>query len=339
VHGGKFAQAAADLRRLEQLHPADPAPPFFQALADLWHIFYVGSDTELLRSLNANADRAVSKANWILMGRTELPAEVHFWRGMSRSVNIAGRMAARALGSEGRQLDFRALVTGLSILSDAHAAELDFDQALAGNARLTDARVMLILFQECRGADKTQCIADLWRRADDVQWVGTEIKYILLNLSYNRRSADDLRARAVPLAIELHGRYPTNGLFHLAMAKVSYEVGDPATAEATSHEILSGVNASAFGPEAHYLLGMIAGDDSDWRKALAQFQEIIAASPRHPSYLLPWALVRAAQCEEAIGSRDASLKYARAVLASEAAEGAAQTAARRIIARFGQAHR
>src|SRR5579872_4199899 len=144
VHAGNFAQATADFRRLEELHPADPSPAFFQALADLWHMFYVGSDAELLRSLNANTDRSVSKADQILVGKTKLPAEVYFWRGMSRSVAIAGRMAARALGSEGRQLDFRTLVTGLSILSDAHAAELDFGQALAGNARLTDARVMLI---------------------------------------------------------------------------------------------------------------------------------------------------------------------------------------------------
>jgi tetratricopeptide (TPR) repeat protein len=338
MHGGDFAQATADLRGLEQLHPDDPSPACFLAVADLWQIFYDGSDAGLLRSLNANANRALSKADRILARKTKVPADVYFWRGMSRSVEIAGRMAARALGSEARQLDFGALVNGLSMLSDAHSAESDFGQALARNARIADARVMLILFQECRGADKTQCIADLWRSADDVQWVGTEIKYILLNLSYNRRSADYLRSRAVPLAIELHGRYPTNGLFHLAMAKVSYEVGDPPTAAAICHEILSGISARTFGPEAHYLLGMMAGDNSDWSKALPQFQDIIAASPKHPSYLLPWALVRAAQCEEALGSKDAALKYAKKVLASEVTEGAAQMAAQRIIARIGQIH-
>lgn len=326
IYSADFVQAEAALRQAEANRPDDPRPPFFRSLNELWQLLYFGYSSAIAQTMTANAARAIRKADH-LIAQHNTAAEPYLWRGLSRSLQIASTLLPETLGPEHRQMSLNAMVTRLSVLNNIQAAKEDFQQAANTRTSPYDAQAMLTLLTQCQSPDSESCVGGLWTSIEKLEWIGNEISFVVLNTTYNQRAPAQLRLRAAPLAIGLHLTYPDNGLFHLTLAKLSYEIGDRQACRDYASDILSSRYAGVFGEEARYLLGLTAGAESDWTRAGSFFQQIVNAAPQQPPYLVPWALLRLAQTEEALGQTEAAQLHLRRAMASGSNNAALMAAA------------
>jgi len=315
LHQAKFPNASETFRRASVSYPTHPAPVFFQGLVDLWQLLYFGYDPVVVAKLTSNARAAVGKAE--AMVRDTQASGPLLWRAMSRSLLVAAALSSDLL----KQTKEPALLSALrrmAAFGETRAARADFRLALQINPKLHDARLMLVLLGPCLADDITQCIESLWKAADDPQWVRVEVKYVLLSLLYGRALPEELATRAIPLVLGLHVQYPSNGLFHVGLAKMYYEAGNREECKAECSRILRSATqyAGAFHHEARYFLGVIAFEDNDCRTASRLFGEILNASPRQPDYLVPWSNLRAAQCEITSGNFERAIMFAQNALKS-----------------------
>jgi hypothetical protein len=257
--------------------------------------------------------RTHARAAYRKADRQPASAERWFWRGGSQLIELlAVNMAQRGR----RSMDVADLLRMPAHASQLRAAASDLEKALVADSTLADARILLVLLRDCRGSDLRRCRDKLWLSLNQPRWVATEAKYLTLNLLYAAGTAEEIQERAVPLALELHLRHASNPLFHLALMKISYEAGDREEALTHSREIVARAAAygGTFAHEARYYLGVLALERSDCRTGIQPLMEVVRARPKNPEYLMPWSLLRLAQCHAALGRREAAIASAREVL-------------------------
>ncbi|HTU48508.1 MAG TPA: hypothetical protein VMF91_25830 [Bryobacteraceae bacterium] len=316
-----------------------PAPSFFVGLNLLWKALVQSDEGRITPLLISRAEETIARADKGIETPGRDVGTYFFWRGMGRSLRLAALFAPQILEGEKRDFSLDGLLRGFSALTTLSAARADFSEAAKRHPDLPDARSMGILLQQCNAPVIDSCITELWAHANENRWIETEIKYILLNLVFNRHHLDDMGVRAIPLALELHLRYPSNGLFHLALTKVSLETGNLDECRSYASEIVSAPYANLFGNEAHYLLGMADFGSHDYSEALKEFQAVIIAAPSRPAYVLPWSYFRAAQCAVHLNEQKNAKSYLESALRNSGASSNLRYAARRMLSEIVAASR
>lgn len=309
LYNGRFEVARTVFLRQSATHPARPEPSALLAATAFWRWMYAGNEPSLLDTMRTHARAAYRKAD-----RLPESAQRSFWRGGSQLMELL----SSSLSQGGGRLGVTDLMRMPMQASQVRAATADLERALAVDPGLTDARFLLVLLRECRGRPSQRCIDGVWRSLNGTGWLRPEAQYLMLNLLFAAGlSPEELQGRAIPLALELHHRYPSNALFHLALAKISYEAGHIEEAKAHSREIVArgATYGRTFALEARYYLGVVALEESECGTGIQHLMEIVRARPRHPDYLMPWSLLRLAQCNAALGRQDAATTFARQVLA------------------------
>ncbi len=314
MHAGDFRGATQALQRLTEERPADPAPSVLLGITTLWQTLYDGGNRRLYDLVARYATEGYVRADAQL--RTRPDAELFFWRGTSRMLRLAAQLSATTLAQERRAFSFQALMAGAALLRESRAAEADLQEAVKRRPQLKDAIALRVLLASCGAAEQEACVRRLWDVVNELEWLEVEVKYVLVSLVYGRGVPEELSFRAVPLALELSLRFPSNGLFQLAAVKIAYEVGNADSAKSRAAQIADRYRefGQAIASEARYYLGVIAAEQQQWRDALSQFQLIVRLSPEQPEYLLPWSYLRGGQAAAQLGDTSTARALATAAI-------------------------
>lgn len=142
--------------------------------------------------------------------------------------------------------------------------------------------------------DKEQGIAQILKVRDQGTYLQVEAGYFLAEI-YKRD--DDYRDRAIPLCETLQATYPNHPYFHIFLAGLYHTRQDWRNSRQTAQAILAQAHTSPYYSnyivyQAKYLIGESSFYLGDHQTALQYFDDIIAAHPSNPDYLLPWSHLR-----------------------------------------------
>lgn len=308
LYRAEFDTAEQVFRKAAVSHPEHPAPFLLLSATALWRGLYFGIRTDTDDAIKRYAYDARAKAE-----RLSDPAERHFWRGSSAAfILLAEELSLLETG----ELTISVLLRAPRLAGLVRNAESDLKATLALDPKRTDATLLLTLLNACRNGASPQCVDELWKPLNDPVWFPIEFKYLFLDLLYRAGDQDRLGRYGVPTAIELSLRYPTNGIFHIALLKINYESNNLEDAHRQAMDIVKNSKqyGGTFGIEAEYFLGVISQDKGDCKTALKHFSRVIETKARDPGYLMPWSLLRSAQCRLTQKNRVAAAELAQAVL-------------------------
>jgi hypothetical protein len=310
LHRGSLSAARARLSPVVRSDRAQPEASVLLAFVDLWQGLYFGFNATVLESLRANALEGEKRAE-VLADRTERA----FWRAMSQIV----RLTAEELGTPSKGgSSLQSLLAVPRMMKLLHSIEADLRYAAAQEPPVLDAKVLIVILTQCGKSVSQVCLDEMWKLLNTPRWFPVEIKYLFMNFIYGLGDVNDMNARAIPIAIELHLRYRANPLFHLSLAKLGYEVGDVEEEKQRHSEIVRREKqyGGTFAAEARYFLGVMARDEGDEQAALKYLVPVLIARPLHPEYLLPWTFLRTAQAYAALGSADLANYFANEAMRS-----------------------
>lgn len=329
LHRGGHAAARSRLASAARSDRARPEASVFLAFVDLWQGLYFGFNAKLLDSLGAHALEGERRAD-----RLADRAERGFWRAMSRIV----RLTADELNAPSKSgTVLQNLLAVPRLMKALQSIEADLKDAAASTPPIPDVTMLTVILNECGRAVSQRCVDEMWKLLNTPRWFPVEIKYFLMNIVFGSGDADAMSARAIPTAIELHHRYPANPMFHLALAKLEYEIGNVEEAKQRHLEIVRREKqyGGSFAAEARYFLGVMARDEGDEQAALRYLLPVLISRPSYPDYLLPWAFVRTAQSYATIGNADLANYFANeATRSSEEAD--VRGAARAVLKTIGR---
>ena len=132
----------------------------------------------------------------------------------------------------------------------------------------------------------------------------------------------EFKEKAVPLCESLHRMYPGHPYFHIFLAGIYHNNLDWNNSLSTARDILARIDSSPYYSkyivyQAKYLIGESSFYLGEYEEALRQFNDIIAAQPSNPTYLLAWSHFRRGTIYEIKGKKEDAATEFEAVLKLE----------------------
>lgn len=264
LYNFKFDRAEKQFRSLRRRYPAHPLPYFLLGLSLWWRMApYPVSDTRYDRPYYAYLDTAETKARQLYR------ADAHHYEAcffLSAAYGFEARVAAdrhqwrRATVASRRALDYlqkSRAASGLSSEFELGYGLFDYYAVWIGQ-EYPWLRPVLFFFPK---GNREQGLAELRNASQHAFYARTEADYFLVQILASSR--EQQAARALPFARQLATEYPDNSCFQLDHARLSFDQGQWAEAEATAQDILAKNSRGLVGYEARagrpaaYILGYL----------------------------------------------------------------------------------
>lgn len=276
VYNLEFDSARAEFQEIVKEQPDHPAGFFFLAMVDWWRIVTDIENTSLDEKFLSELDRVIDLCDKRLEAdENDVPAL--FFKG--GALGFRGRLHGNRedwvkAANDGRQ--------ALPIIRKAYKLEPSNDEVLLGIGiynyyaevvpeQYPFVKPLMIFFPK---GDRKKGIEQLQEASQKARYANTEATYFLMQLfqNFEKRYPD-----ALQLALQLHGRYPNNAIFHKYVGRGYMALGNWDEIRTTFSDILDRVKQRKTGydrgteREAEYSLGIVEMTSRNLDAALHHF--------------------------------------------------------------------
>lgn len=324
IYNLEFEKADEEFRQIINKRPGDPAGHFFLAMVQWWRILIDIDDESRDEQFYDSLDYVIDLCDEILEKNPNNVTALFFKGG---AIGFKGRLRAHrsewlAAANAGRKA--LPIVQGASQLDTTN-----YDIQLGMGIYDYYAEVIpdeypfvkpLLIFVP--PGDKTKGLLELSMAAEKGKYASIESEYFLMQIYYYFEKD---YGRALALAIDLHGRFPNNMLFHKYLGRSYYmtskwekvkEVFTDIAARSRTRQRGYNTNAER---EAEYYLGTAAMATRSYKEALNHFLRCDELSREidtdGPSGFMVMANLKAGNLYDLLDLRDRAVTQYKKVLA------------------------
>ena len=142
-----------------------------------------------------------------------------------------------------------------------------------------------------------------------------EAWYFLIEIYKEEKNSQE---QAIALCRTLHETYPNNPFFHTLLAGTYHKFHDWEQSQLMGREIIANAGSPNYSDylvyQAKYLVGESAFFQGNYQEAAPFFDDIIAARPELPTYLVPWAHLRRGAIYRQTGQKEKAIEEFKLVL-------------------------
>lgn len=292
-YAGSAQEAIEQVSQVSSAFPRLPDGPISAAVFALWRALGAQTTNDFRNStgdVRKYSAQAIDRAGGLLRG-TVTP-EGLFFRGTAKGLAAL----ADALDSVDMP-PIQRFSTRFAAMSRLSEMESDLRECLRMNPRFIDAEFGLGLVDLFRDGNETDGLKRLWSVSENGEYFRVEAAYAIADFAFGQKAADKIRGYGIPALWQLTEQYPMNRDFRTALGKSYYEVANNTEAAKVFADLVAGAIGVPIPVEPMYFLGTIALDAGDSTKAQKYFRDVVSTRPERPAYLIPWTLLRLAECD------------------------------------------